>query len=231
MSAQRHPLGQCTCRTHVARPWNRPEHWTAAEVSYLEGRFGFVSDEVLTKHLHRSIVGIRLKAKRLGLRKRDLGMSSREVGRLLGADPTTVSKYWIARDLLPARRGCQQGLHRIHIVAEKAVEAFIREHGQYLDLAKVPADSPFRDLAAEYAFASLPEVQFQTGHGKLYIHRLIRSGVVRAARRGSWWYIRASDLALIPHRSPDECAETRFRRESVLEARRNRRKGVGRRAA
>jgi hypothetical protein len=32
---RKHPFG-CTCRTHVARPWNRAEHWTRAEVEELE---------------------------------------------------------------------------------------------------------------------------------------------------------------------------------------------------
>jgi hypothetical protein len=231
MSGKRHELGQCTCRTHVARPWNRPEHWTAAEVVVLEARFGLASDAALSKHLHRSEVGIRLKAKRLGLRKRDVGLSSREVGRLLGVDPTTVSKYWIERGLLRSRRGCQQGPHRIYIIAEQAVEDFIRANGQYLDLAKVPADSQFRDLVAANAFLALPEVQTRTGHAKPYLHRLIADGTIRAARRGSWWYIRAADVDLIPRCSPDACDDSRFRRQSVLETRRNRRKGVGRRAA
>jgi hypothetical protein len=226
-----HPLGYCTCLTHIARPWNRPEHWTAAEVGYLEAYFGRIDDLALRRHLNRSIVGIRLKAKRLGLLKRDAGYSGRAVAQLLGVDDTVVSKVWIKRGLLHSRRAYRQGPYRVHIVSEKAVAAFIREHGQYVDLDKVPSDSPFRALAAANAFLPLPEVCLQTGHAEPCIHRLIASGVIRAARRGSWWYVRAADVALIPHRSPDACAESRFRRESVLEARRNRRKGVGRRAA
>ena len=31
MSPTPHPLGHCTCRTHVSRPWRRPEHWTQAD--------------------------------------------------------------------------------------------------------------------------------------------------------------------------------------------------------
>jgi hypothetical protein len=111
------------------------------------------------------------------------------------------------------------------------VLTFVRDHGQYIDLAKVPILSPYRDLAAEHSFLSLPEVEARTGHASPYILRLVRSRTIRAARRGMWWYIREADLALIPSRSPADCAESRFRRQSVLRARRNRRKGIARRVA
>ena len=208
MSGQSHPLGFCTCSSHARRPWNRSEHWTADEVRYLEAHFGSAADAVLSKHLHRSVVGLRLKAKRLGLLKRDAGMSSRDVARQFGVDETTVSR-----------------------VSEPSVKAFIRDYGQYVDVVKMPPDSQFRALAVANAYVSLVDVERRTGHASPYILRLVRAGTVRAARRGAWWYIRAADLVVIPQRSPDDVAESRFRRESVLEARRNRRKGVRRRAA
>jgi hypothetical protein len=46
-----HPLGFCTCRTHLRRAWHRPEHWRADEVAYLEAQFGRQPDEQIARHL------------------------------------------------------------------------------------------------------------------------------------------------------------------------------------
>lgn len=112
-----------------------------------------------------------------------------------------------------------------------AVKAFIRDYGQYVDVDKMAADSLFRDLAAANAYVALVEVEALTGHASPYILRLVQAGTLRAARRGPWWYIRSADLPAIPRRAAADCGESRFRRRSTLEARRNRRKGVARRAA
>src|SRR5690349_13969194 len=125
-----HPLGFCTCESHVDRPWNRSEHWKANEVSYLETHFGLASDESIARHLSRSVVGIRIKAKRLGLRKKDAGYTSRDVAQIFGVDEGTVSKVWIRRhSLLRSRRPYSQGLNRVHLIMESELKRFIREHG------------------------------------------------------------------------------------------------------
>ena len=74
MPTKAHIRGFCTCR-HTAEHWNRPLHWTQKEVAYLEQWFGHLSDERIAQRLGRPVLGIRLKAKRLGLRKRDIGMN------------------------------------------------------------------------------------------------------------------------------------------------------------
>ena len=225
MSPRLHPLGSCTCRTHVARPWNRPEHWTAADVAYLEGHFGHANDVAIAAHLGRSVLGVRLKAKRLGLRKRDAGMTAREVAFLLGIPcPKTVSA-WSERGLLRCRRPYRVGLNRVYLFQEAAVVAFIEAHGQYVDADRVPVDSPFAAAARANRWLSLPEVHRLTGRDHVAQHE-IAEGRVRAARRGNRWYVRADDLPLIRSLRPEAIDESWWRRQQVLERRRNRRKGL-----
>jgi hypothetical protein len=225
VSGRKHPFG-CTCRSHVDRPWRRSEHWTIGEVRELEQRFGLVSDEVLARRFKRTIVGIRLKAKRLGLHKRSQAFTGRDVAALFGIDAGTVGKVWVRRGLIASRRPFRQGPHDVHLIDPRAVERFIREHPEYVDVDKMP-DSPYRDLAARDPWISLPEAHRRTGRDPHKIVGLILAGHVRGRRRGAHWYIPVDDVALIPPlRTRDAIEESWFRRQSLLEVRRNRRKGV-----
>ena len=145
MGSKPHPYGFCTCK-HIAPEWNRPKHWTDDEVSYLEQAYGRVSDEHIAQHLGRPVLGIRLKAKRLGIRKRSAGMSASSVAEIFGVDTKTVTS-WIAKGVLKARRGYAVGPNRVWLVSEEAVEAFIRDFGHYVPFGHM-LDSYYRDLAA-----------------------------------------------------------------------------------
>jgi hypothetical protein len=225
MAGKPHPWG-CTCRTHVDRPWNRPEHWTQAEANYLADRFGQYSDDAIARRLGRTVVGVRLKAKRLGLHKRQQGLSARDVARIFGIDETTVSKAWVPRGLIKSSRPFYQGPNRIHLIQPERVERFIRQHPEWIDVEKMPP-SPYRDLAARDPWISLPEAHRLTGRNTHAIANLIASGAIRGRRRGAHWYMPLADVGLIrPLSTPDAIEESWFRRETVLEMRRARRKGV-----
>lgn len=227
MSGRAHPDGICTCASHSARPWTRPEHWMAAEVVYLEARFGRVADATIARRLGRPVGGVLLKAKRLGLRKRDVGWSARQVAEALGVDEGLVSKRWIRRGLLRAQRAqIGNGGDRMYLVAERDVLAFIAEQGQWIDPERVPAWSPFRAAALAQRWVSLTEIAARTGHGKAWLMAHIRSHGQRTGRRGTHWYVWADDAARIPALSPDAVADSRWRRDSVLAYRRARRKGI-----
>jgi len=225
-----HAFG-CNCRSHVGRPWDRPEHWSTKELTYLERWYGRKPDEHIAKVLRRTVVGIRLRAKRAGMRKRDAGLSGREVARLCGADNTTVTKTWIRRGLLPAKRGAfRQGPHQMWLIDEADLERFIVEHGQYVDPDKMP-DSPYRDLAMQHRFYSLPEIERMTGKDHHSLSTSLRKGVYRGVKRGSHWYVPADELPKIAGRVIRvgrwmTLAQVRAEREARLELRRNRRKGV-----
>jgi len=221
-----HAFG-CTCEGHVARPWNRPEHWSKAEVEYLERSYGRRADEAIARHLGRTVSGVRLRAKRLGLRKRDIGLSAREVAGLLGVDESAVSKIWIRRGLLRARPGFPiGGGRRQWVIDEPDVETFIREHGHWIDATRVPDDSPFRELAMANRWVSLPEVSERTGHGKKWLLWYFRAGLFPTRRKADRWYMREADVHLLPSREPDAIEDARFRRASALENRRRRRRAA-----
>lgn len=228
MSARKHPYG-CTCRTHVARPWNRPEHWTRAEIDQLEQQFGLVGDEVLARRFGRTVVGIRLKAKRLRLHKRAAAFTGRDVAAIFGIDSDTIGKVWVRRGWIASRRPFYQGPNPIHLIDPRAVERFIVEYPELVDVDKMP-DSPYRDLAARDPWISLPEAHRRTGRDPHRIVALILAGAVRGRRRGTHWYMPVADVHLIPPlRTADAIEESWFRRQSILEMRRNRRKGATRR--
>lgn len=221
-----HPDGHCTCATHIDRAWNRPEHWKAAEVDYLEQWYGRRTDESIARHLGRTVVGVRLKARRLGIRKRGQGMSGRDVAAIFGVDDGTVGKVWVRRGLMAAGYGAfRQGPHRMLLIDGLAVERFIRDHPEWVDVDKMP-DSPYRDLAARDPWVSLPEAHRRTGRAPHTIARLIRAGLVEGRRRGVHWYLPVRELARVGMRSPEAIEDARFRRESTLAMQRARRKGL-----
>lgn len=245
MSGKRHPWG-CTCKTHIDRPWRRSEHWTRADVVKLEGWYGRRTDEAIGRSLGRTPVAVHLKAKRLGLHKRAAGLTARSVATIFGIDASTVVKHWIRRGLLPATRlgkaheanhspsrarrrpGTTIDRYRrpaYWIVELQAVDIFIVEHPELVDVDKMPP-SPYRDLAARDPWIGLPEVHRRTGRMHDVVAKMIVAGDIRGRRRGTHWYVPLADVHLIRALAPEALDDSVFRRQSVLEVRRNRRKGV-----
>lgn len=234
--ARKHPWG-CTCRTHLDRAWRRSEHWTRADVEFLDRTYGHRTDDAIARHLKRTALAIHLKAKRLGLHKRTAGFTARSFAQIFGVDSGTVSKVWIRRGLLPAR-AIEQTVVSTHlaadghrptywVIATDAPEAFIRDHPELVDVDKMPP-SWYRDLAAADPWISLPEAHRRTGRDPTKVVDLILAGTVRGRHRGTHWYIPVADVPKIPtlRGGVEAIDESWFRRESVLERRRNRRKGL-----
>lgn len=222
-----HAFG-CTCRRHKAEPWDRSEHWSKDDVLYLERTFGHLRDETIARHCGRTVVGMRLKAKRLGLRKRDAGNTARDIARIFGVDPTTVVDRWIAMGVLGARRASwSQGPKPAYLASDDALTRFIRQHPEQIDVAKMPP-SPWRDQVAKDPWISLPEAHRLTGRNTHAIATAIRYGIIRGRRRGirgrAHWYIPASEVAQIPPlKTAEAIDESWFRRQNVLAMRRRRR--------
>jgi hypothetical protein len=228
MGARRHRHGFCTCATHVDRPWDRSEHWTAAEVDYLDSSYGRISDRAIAKRLGRSVTGIRLKAKRLHLHKRAAGFTAREVAEGFGVDVGLVSKVWIRRGLLKAPRAAfRMGPHRVYRIQDEDVDRFIVEHGQYVDIDRMP-ESPWRELAQQLGrWYSLPEVQRITGRNADRLADEMRWGRWPARKRGTHWFVHESTLPAIQASAGYHGMYASLeRRERRLEHRRNVRKGV-----
>lgn len=236
MGSKRHPWG-CTCTSHVDRPWSRSEHWTRTDVEYLDRWYGLRANEAIARHLNRTPLAIHLKAKRLGLHKRTAGgFTARSFAQIFGVDSGTVSKVWIRRGYVSAtvaehqvvstRLAIQGRRPTYWIIPTDGPELFIAEHPEWVDVDKMPP-SPYRDIAARDPWISLPEVHHRTGRDPHRVASLIKAGIVRGRKRGAHWFIPVADLYLVtPLRSLEAIDESRFRRESRLEVRRNRRKGV-----
>ena len=227
MGSKRHPLGFCVC-TNVKATWKRPRHWSAQEVSYLEQYFGRVSDEHIAAHLARPVQGIRLKAKRLGIRKHHVGLNAGNVAAIFGVDRTTIVD-WIHTGLLPARRAYQVGPNRVWLIRDQDVEGFIRESGQYVDYDKMP-DGYYKHLAEQHRWHSLAEIEGLTGQSPRLVIKGIQAGNYRAAMRGPHYYVAAEELSRIrdatdPWRRAHVPILQR-EREDRLRRRRNKRKGI-----
>lgn len=116
------------------------------------------------------------------------------------------------------------------LVEDEGIEAFIRDHGQYVDVDKMP-DSPFRDLAMQHRFYSLPEIERLIGKDQASLSTSLRKGVYRGVKRGTHWYVPVDELPKIAGRVLRvgrwmTLAQVRTEREARLERLRNLRKGV-----
>lgn len=221
MSMRSHLFG-CTCQSHVARPWRRPEHWSSADVAYLERWYGLRTDEAIARRLGRSLTGLRLKAKRLRIRKRDAGYTATSLAEVMGVDPTTVMRAWVARGGLRATRSFRQGSGLVYIISEDDIETFIRTRGWWIDWHKVPPDSPFAALVADNRWYSMPQVHRATG--RLKISTELRAGRVPGQRRGTHWYMREADVARLRRLPPEHIEESVWRRAQRLRMQRERRR-------
>ena len=191
-------------------------------MAYLEGAYGLVSMPSIVKRLGRSTVGVRLKARRMGIRMKDAGYTASELARLFGIDCTTVTKSWIRIAGLRSRRAYRQGPNLIHIVAEEEVDRFIRDRGWWIDWEKVPADSPFYELVMANRWFGKAGLHRLTG--RLTVDDDIRAGLIFAERRGAHWYVPERELPKIRRLAPEHIAESVWRRQSVLRVRRERRR-------
>ena len=229
MGSKAHPFGFCTCK-QVAPHWNRPLHWSDAELTYLEQWYGRVSDEHIAQHLGRPVLGVRLKAKRTGLRKRNIGMTAKAVAEIFGVDPTTVVS-WIEKRVLRGTRAYAVGPNQTWLVSEDSVEEFIKHRGQYIDFDKMP-DSYYRDLAEQHRWYSLADVERLVGQSPHLLRPALKAGIYRGALRGPHWFVLGVELPRIAEVTDvwrrQHVAILQREREERLERRRNKRKGVGR---
>jgi hypothetical protein len=153
------------------------------------------------------------------------------VARIFGIDETVVSKSWIRGGLLQAKRAAfRQGPHYMWLVEGDAVDRFIVENGQYVDVDKMP-DSPYRDIAERHRWYSVVDVERLTGKDHHSLNTSLRKGVYRGARRGTHWYVPAEELPRIRARVLrigrwTTLDAVRREREIRLERRRNRRNGL-----
>ncbi len=217
--------GHCTCVSHVDRPWNRPEHWSDKDVSYLEAHYGWTPDATMVAHLGRSYGAIKSKAHKLGVFKRDRAMSARQLGFELGVDSKVIGTWCVQGLICGTRRGARKGHGLAWMIPEGSINRFVREYPHYLDVEKM-LKGPWRDqVIAAGRWYTLAELIPLTGRHPHRMNEEIKAGRWEARRRGIKWVIHESRVPAIAA-SVYQTRASPERYVAMLERCRNRRKGV-----
>ena len=152
--------------------------WTAADVEALKALFHVETQPVIAARLGRSVVGVKIKARRLGLRRRRRrALSLSQVARAMLVDRDTARR-WVRLGWLPAHRAPTPEREILHVWREDLVE-FLQAHPEAWDSRKCP-----RLLVTLGVLAKRPDGGYEPVpiwfEGKL--HRDFRRG-----RRGKRW--------------------------------------------
>lgn len=118
----------------LARCKERP--WTEEEEEFLEANLSHLAVLTLARRLRRSPTAIAVKAKRLGLRKRDGAYTARAVAQGFGVDDHAVVR-WIDAGMLKARRRNSGRPRDMYFISDRAVKDFVRGYPLAFDLRKV----------------------------------------------------------------------------------------------
>lgn len=120
----------------LARRGVKQPYWTEEEERYLESHLHRQKIGVIAKHLGRTDVAVKLKAKRLGVNKTSEGYTARGLGLGLGCDSHKVAK-WVEKGWLKgARRGTdRQGLQHedLWLFLENDIRDFLIAHPLEID--------------------------------------------------------------------------------------------------
>ena len=91
---------------------------------------------LIARRLQRSVTAVQLKAKRLGLRKRDGAFTARAVALGFGIDDHVVLR-WISSGMLKAQRRNSQRERDMHFISDRALREFVSKHPLEFDMRRV----------------------------------------------------------------------------------------------
>ena len=174
-----------------------PRRWSEAEERFLDQNLGELSLVAIAQALGRTATAVKIRFTRRGMTapsKRYL--TAQDVGRLMGADVHTVTR-WIRRGYLKAR--LMPGERRIWQVRRGELVRFIAEpdHWAYYRLEKIQ-DPLLRALVQRIQarhpdladYLTPTEAAEVAGIYVGTLNRLIREGQIPAKRWGNWWILR-----------------------------------------
>ena len=110
--------------------------WTEEEEQFLESGLPRLSVTAIAKKLGRSTTAVALKAKRLGLRKRNGAFTARALAQGVGVDDHVVAR-WITSGLLTASHRHSERERDMHFISHAAVKQFVRAYPLEFDIRKV----------------------------------------------------------------------------------------------
>lgn len=121
-----------------------PRHWTPEQNRVLAMLAGSRPiDEIAAElerrfYIQRTTASIRIQAKRLGISLWQGGYSMRDLSAVFGFDHRVIRREWIETGYLPGRRWEGRGPFAGWWFDHDEVVRFIREHGWFVDLARMP---------------------------------------------------------------------------------------------
>ena len=110
--------------------------WTPDDEAYLQANLRRLSVGGLARKLGRSPTAIALKAKRLGLRKRNGGYTLRSLALGFGVEQHAVAR-WVREGMLTARRRNSGRERDMYLISDRAVREFVRRHPLSFDVRRV----------------------------------------------------------------------------------------------
>lgn len=121
-----------------------PRHWTPEQnrvFSELAGTrpIAEIATELERRfYLTRTTASLRIQAKRLGISLWQGGYSMRDLEAVFGFDHRVIARHWVKTGHLHGRRWTGRGPNDGWWFEHNEVERFIREHGWFVDLARMP---------------------------------------------------------------------------------------------
>lgn len=204
--------------------------WTELEIEYLRDHYPTESMEAMQKYLRRTPVGIGLKAKRLGLVRKDGFFTVQSLADLLKVD-SHKALDWVQSGILPAKQlPYRQGPYRVWHIAMADVERFLHEYPFLVHNWRQMAPHYFRSIVRQEwekdPWYSLKEATRIVGLvNDLMLYKRIQEGECRGYQRSpgkawSQWWIRKSWLKDFKRR---DTREERRKRSTELAKHRKRR--------
>jgi hypothetical protein len=110
--------------------------WTPEKVSYLQAHQHRVAMRSIAKHLGRTLVAVRLKAKRLELRKSDEGYTLSALCLGLGTNHHKVER-WLTRGWIKGSRRHTDRTRDMWFFTDQAIRQLVRKHPNEIDPRRV----------------------------------------------------------------------------------------------
>jgi len=160
--------------------------WTPREEEYLRNNLGLVSDRNLCKHLKRTRVSIKLKAKRLHINKTLNINTARSVAFICGIPDSHTVMMWVRKGLLKAKRTpTETGHNRMWNIDDNSLAKMLKVQPWLAYLPDMPDSYYKRLVEREWArdpWFTREQVAKMIGIGPNYVRSYIRRGWIQAVK-------------------------------------------------
>jgi hypothetical protein len=168
-------------KSHVKEPF-----WTEKEENYLRENLGLVADARLCKHLKRTRVSIKLKAKRLHINKTLNLNTARSVALICGIADSKTVMMWVRKGLLKAKRSPTWiGNNHMWNIDDGSLARMLKVQPWLASLPDMP-DSYYKRLVEQEwhkdPWFNRQQVAEMLGVGPDYVRRYIKRGWLQGVK-------------------------------------------------